>query len=59
VLRDQIVAGGLTPGGDVPAWDLTLKQYSIAYPALAPAIMRMRRASGALAVFQFIGGQPC
>jgi len=42
VLRDQIVAGGLTPGGDVPAWDLTLNNIPIAYPALAPAIMRMR-----------------
>jgi FtsP/CotA-like multicopper oxidase with cupredoxin domain len=42
VLRDQIVAGGLTPGGDVPAWDLTLNNIPIAYPALTPAIMRMR-----------------
>ncbi|MCU1256620.1 MAG: Multicopper oxidase [Candidatus Angelobacter sp.] len=42
VLRDQVVAGGLTPGGDVPAWDLTLNNIPIAYPALTPAIMRMR-----------------
>jgi FtsP/CotA-like multicopper oxidase with cupredoxin domain len=42
VLRDQILAGDLTPGGDVPAWDLTLNNIPIAYPALTPAIMRMR-----------------
>lgn len=42
VLRDQVVAGGLTPGGDVPAWDLTLNNIPIAYPALTPAVMKMK-----------------
>ena len=41
VIRDQIVAGGLTPGGDVPSWDLTLNNVPIAYPALKPAIIRV------------------
>ncbi|HEU4415366.1 MAG TPA: multicopper oxidase domain-containing protein [Candidatus Angelobacter sp.] len=42
VLRDQVVAGGLTPGGDVPSWDLTLNNIPIAYPALTPAIIKMK-----------------
>ncbi|HEV7673872.1 MAG TPA: multicopper oxidase domain-containing protein [Candidatus Angelobacter sp.] len=42
VLRDQIVAGGLAPGGDVPSWDLTLNNIPIAYPALTPTIIRMQ-----------------
>jgi FtsP/CotA-like multicopper oxidase with cupredoxin domain len=42
VLRDQLVAGGLAPGGSVPSWDLTLNNIPIAYPALTPTIIRMR-----------------
>jgi FtsP/CotA-like multicopper oxidase with cupredoxin domain len=42
VIRDQVVAGGLTPGGSVPAWDLTLNNIPIAYPALTPAIISMK-----------------
>src|SRR5215467_4508620 len=42
VVRDQIVAGNLTPGGPVPAWDLTLNYVPIAYPALTPAVIRMQ-----------------
>lgn len=42
VLRDQIVAGDAVPGGKVPSWDLTLNNIPIAYPALIPAIIRMR-----------------
>jgi FtsP/CotA-like multicopper oxidase with cupredoxin domain len=42
VIRDQVVAGGLTPGGNVPAWDLTLNNIPIAYPSLTPAIIRMQ-----------------
>jgi len=42
VVRDQIVAGNLAPGGPVPAWDLTLNYVPIAYPALTPAVIHMK-----------------
>ncbi len=42
VLRDQTVAGNPDPGGDIPAWDLTLNNIPIAYPALTPAVIRMQ-----------------
>ena len=42
IVRDQIVAGNLTPGGAVPAWDLTLNYVPIAYPALTPAVIRVQ-----------------
>jgi FtsP/CotA-like multicopper oxidase with cupredoxin domain len=42
VIRDQIVAGDAAPGGSVPSWDLTLNHIPIAYPALTPAIIRMK-----------------
>ncbi|HEY1938105.1 MAG TPA: multicopper oxidase domain-containing protein [Candidatus Angelobacter sp.] len=48
VLRDQIVAGDASPGGDVPSWDLTLNNIPIAYPALKPAIMKMRNGESQL-----------
>ena len=41
VIRDQNVAGNPTPGGPVPAWDLSLNYVPIAYPALTPAIIKM------------------
>ena len=44
LIRDQTVAGGAAPGGAVPSWDLTVNHVPIAYPALTPAILRMRRA---------------
>ena len=43
IVRDQTVAGKPTPGGAVPAWDLTLNYVPIAYPALTPAVIRMGR----------------
>ena len=42
VLRDQTVAGNPDPGGDIPAWDLTLNNIPIAYPALTPTVIRMQ-----------------
>ena len=42
VLRDQTVAGNPDPGGNIPAWDLTLNNIPIAYPALTPTIIRMQ-----------------
>ena len=40
IVRDQTVAGN--PTGNVPAWDLTLNYVPIAYPALIPAVIRMK-----------------
>lgn len=42
LLRDQIVAGNPMPGGNVPAWDVTLNGVPIAYPALTPAVIPVR-----------------
>ncbi len=42
IIRDQNVAGNPTPGGPVPSWDLTLNYVPIAYPALTPAVIKMK-----------------
>jgi FtsP/CotA-like multicopper oxidase with cupredoxin domain len=42
VVRDQLVAGGPTPGGAVPSWDLSVNYVPIAYPATTPAVIVMR-----------------
>jgi FtsP/CotA-like multicopper oxidase with cupredoxin domain len=42
IVRDQNVAGNPTPGGAVPAWDLTLNYVPIAYPALTPAVIQTK-----------------
>jgi len=42
VIRDQTVAGRPKPGGAIPSWDLSLNYVPIAYPALAPAVIRTR-----------------
>jgi FtsP/CotA-like multicopper oxidase with cupredoxin domain len=42
LIRDQTVAGNPDPGGDIPAWDLTLNNAPIAYPANTPTIIRMK-----------------
>jgi FtsP/CotA-like multicopper oxidase with cupredoxin domain len=42
IVRDQPVAGNPTPGGAVPAWDLTLNYVPIPYPALTPAVIKMQ-----------------
>lgn len=40
IVRDQMVAGSPTPGGNVPSWDLSLNYVPIAYPALTPALIQ-------------------
>jgi FtsP/CotA-like multicopper oxidase with cupredoxin domain len=42
VVRDQNVAGTPTPGGPVPSWDISLNYVPIAYPALTPAVIKMK-----------------
>ncbi len=39
VIRDQTVAGNPSPGGDIPAWDLSINYVPIASPALVPAVI--------------------
>ncbi len=41
LIRDQTVAGNASPGGPVPAWDMTLNYVPIAYPAETPAIIEL------------------
>src|SRR5271154_5356428 len=54
IIRDQTVAGNLTPGGAVPAWDVTLNYIPIAYPALTPAVIRMQ--NGAQEFWRVLNG---
>jgi FtsP/CotA-like multicopper oxidase with cupredoxin domain len=42
IVRDQTVAGDPPPGGAVPTTDVTLNYVPIAYPALVPAVIRLR-----------------
>jgi FtsP/CotA-like multicopper oxidase with cupredoxin domain len=41
MIRDQLVAGNLTPGGDIPSWDLSLNFIPIAYPVETPAVLQI------------------
>jgi len=41
LIRDQTVAGNPDPGGAIPAWDLTLNNSPIAYPANTPGVIKM------------------
>ena len=42
IVRDQMVAGSPTPGGNVPSWDLSLNYVPISYPSLVPAVIAMQ-----------------
>lgn len=39
IIRDLVVAGNLTPGGAVPAWDISLNYVPNSYPASRPAVL--------------------
>ncbi len=39
IIRDLVVAGGLTPGGSVPAWDISLNYVPNSYPASKPGVL--------------------
>ncbi len=41
LVRDQIVAGQLAPGGSIPSWDLSLNSVPVAYPDETPAVIQM------------------
>jgi FtsP/CotA-like multicopper oxidase with cupredoxin domain len=42
IVRDQIVSGDSPPGGAAPTSDVTLNYVPIAYPALTPAVIRIK-----------------
>jgi FtsP/CotA-like multicopper oxidase with cupredoxin domain len=42
IIRDNLVPGNPTPGGDIPSWDLSLNYVPIAYPSFTPAVMQIR-----------------
>ena len=37
VVRDNLVPGNRTPGGDVPSWDLSVNYIPVPYPVFTPA----------------------
>jgi FtsP/CotA-like multicopper oxidase with cupredoxin domain len=42
VIRDNLVPGNPTPGGDVPSWDLSVNYTPVPYPHFLPGVLRMR-----------------
>jgi len=42
VIRDNLVPGNPTAGGNVPSWDLSLNYIPVAYPIYQPAVIRMK-----------------
>lgn len=42
IIRDNQAPGSPTPGGNVPAWDISLNYVPIAYPAFTPAVIQMK-----------------
>ena len=42
VIRDQVLAGGLKPGGAIPAWDLSVNSTPVLYPKYQPVVIPIR-----------------
>jgi FtsP/CotA-like multicopper oxidase with cupredoxin domain len=42
VIRDNLVPGNPTPGGDVPSWDVSVNYAPVAYPTFTPAKIQAR-----------------
>ncbi|MGA2409475.1 MAG: multicopper oxidase domain-containing protein [Candidatus Binataceae bacterium] len=42
LVRDHLVPGNPTPGGDVPSWDISLNYIPVPYPDYPPAIIPMK-----------------
>jgi FtsP/CotA-like multicopper oxidase with cupredoxin domain len=42
IIRDNLVPGNPTPGGDIPAWDISLNYIPIAYPLFTPAVIQIK-----------------
>lgn len=41
LIRDNLVPGGPTPGGNVPSWDVSVNYTPVPYPDFTPAVLRM------------------
>ncbi len=42
VVRDNLVPGNPTPGGDIPSWDVSVNYVPVPYPAFTPAKLQAR-----------------
>jgi len=42
VIRDNLVPGNPTAGGNVPSWDLSLNYVPVAYPVYQPAVIQIK-----------------
>ena len=42
VIRDNLVPGNPTPGGNIPSWDISLNYVPIAYPDFTPAVIQLK-----------------
>jgi FtsP/CotA-like multicopper oxidase with cupredoxin domain len=42
VIRDNLVPGNPTAGGNVPSWDLSLNYIPVAYPTYQPAVIHVK-----------------
>ena len=42
IIRDNLVPGGPTPGGNIPSWDISLNYAPIPYPSFTPVVVPMK-----------------
>ena len=42
IVRDNLVPGNPTPGGNIPSWDVSLNFVPVAWPAFTPAVIQMK-----------------
>lgn len=42
IIRDNLVPGNPTPGGDIPSWDVSLNYTPAPWPNFTPAVIQMR-----------------
>ena len=55
IIRDNLVPGNPTPGGNVPSWDISLNYTPVAYPNFTPVVVPISRAKAVLARRQRFG----
>jgi FtsP/CotA-like multicopper oxidase with cupredoxin domain len=42
IIRDNLVPGNPTPGGDVPSWDISVNYIPVPYPSFTPVVVPMK-----------------
>src|ERR1700728_2502774 len=42
IIRDNLVPGDPTPGGNIPSWDISLNYVPVPSPAFTPAVIQMK-----------------